>query len=160
MIRTRTIQAVVMALALAALAPTAQAGGGGEGGIAGTFLFDCYLIDGVNPPQELALDDQFFPGNPDAVPPIPGRAGVKLGKAKLLCTPSNGEITFGTQNPGDFSGADHVKCYAVPPQNAIPNVQKVVKDPFVTETVTVGVASYVCVGAYKCDVGADCPPAQ
>ena len=57
--RRRTIQAAVVALALAASAAIAHAGGGGEGGIAGTFLFDCYLINGVNAPQGLDLSDQF-----------------------------------------------------------------------------------------------------
>jgi len=160
MSRRRMIQAAVVALVLAASAPIAYAGGGGEGGIAGTFLFDCYLISGVNPPQELDLSDQFFPGDPEAEPPIPGRAGVKLGKAKLLCTPATGEITSGTQNPGDFTLADHIKCYEAPPKGANPKITKVVVDPFVTETVTVGVPQYVCVGAFKCDVEEACPPSE
>jgi hypothetical protein len=147
MMRTRTIQAAVMALALAASAPIAHAGGGGQGGIAGTFLFDCYDISGVNAPQELDLSDQFGE-----------RTGVKLGKAKLLCTPAGGEITSGTPSSGDFSAADHVKCYAASPKGPSPRVQKVVADPFVTEAVNVGLLHYVCVGAYKCDVGEACPP--
>jgi hypothetical protein len=139
-----------MALALVASAPIAHAGGGGEGGIAGAFLFDCYLISGVNAPQTLDLTDQFGE-----------RTGVKLGKAKLLCTPAGGEITSGTPNPGDFSSADHIKCYEAPPRGTNPKVAKVLIDPFVTETVRVGVQQYVCVGAFKCDVGAtDCGPAQ
>ena len=143
-----TIQAAVVALALAASAAIAHAGGGGEGGIAGTFLFDCYLINGANAPQGLDLSDQFGE-----------RTDVKLGKAKLLCTPAGGTITSGTQNPGVFSDADHIKCYEAPPKGTNPKVPKVVIDPFVTETVTVGVQNYVCVGAFKCDVGAtDCGP--
>ena len=149
MIRRWMIQAAVVALVLAVSAPIAHAGGGGEGGIAGTFLFNCYSISGVNAPQELDLTDQFGE-----------RTGVKLGKAKLLCTPAGGEITSGTPNPGVFSDADHVKCYEAPPKGTNPKVPKVVIDPFVTETVTVGVQHYVCVGAFKCDVGAtDCGPA-
>ena len=85
---------------------------------------------------------------------------VKLGKAKLLCTPASGKITSGTQNPGDFTLADHIKCYDAPPAGANPKVTQVVADPFVTETVTVGVPQYVCVGAFKCDVGEACPPCQ
>jgi hypothetical protein len=132
-----------------ALAPIAHAGGGGEGGIAGTFLFDCYSISGINVPQVLDLSDQFGE-----------RTGVKLGKAKLLCTAASGEITSGTPNPGDFTGADHIKCYEAPPKGANPKVQKVVADPFVTEAVKVGVQQYVCVGAFKCNVGEACPPAS
>ena len=89
MTRTRTIQAAVMAVALAALAPIAHAGGGGEGGIAGTFLFDCYSISGVNAPQALDLSDQFGE-----------RTGVKLGKAKLLCTAATGDDHIGNAEPG------------------------------------------------------------
>jgi hypothetical protein len=147
MIRTRMIQAAVMVLVLVASAAIVHAGGGSGGGIGGTFLFDCYLINGANAPQELDLTDQFG-----------ARTGVQLGKAKLLCTPAGGTITKGTQNPGVFSDADHIKCYIAPPIS-VPNVQKVVIDPFVTDTVYVGVESYVCVGAFKCDVGAtDCGP--
>jgi hypothetical protein len=162
MSRRRMIQAAVVALVLVASAPIAHAGGGGAGGIAGTFLFDCYLISGVNPPHELDLSDQFFPENPESEPPIPGRAGVKLGKAKLLCTPASAEIVSGELNPGFFGGenVDHIKCYEAPPKGANPNVTKVVADPFVTETVTVGVPLYVCVGAFKCDVGEACPPSE
>ena len=145
---TRTIHAAVMALALAAWTPSAHAGGGGEGGLAGTFLFDCYAITGAaNAPQEIDVTDQFGQ-----------RTGVKLGKGKLLCTAAAGAITSGTQNPGDFTGADHIKCYDAPPKGANPKVQKVVVDPFVTEAVKVGVQQYVCVGAFKCDVGEACPP--
>ena len=58
-----------------------------------------------------------------------------------------------------FSDADHIKCYEAPPKGTNPKVPKVVIDPFVTETVNVGVQQYVCVGAFKCDVGAtDCGP--
>ena len=82
MMRTRTIQAAVVALGLAASAPIAHAGGGGAGSPVPGAMFDCYLINsGDNPPQVLTMDDQFHPD---------GRTGVKLGKAKLLCTPANG----------------------------------------------------------------------
>ena len=149
MMRTRTIQAAVVALALAASAPIAHAGGGGAGSEVPGSMFDCYLISGVNPPQVLTIDDQFYPD---------GRTGVKLGKAKLLCTPAVGTVESGQLQPGDFSEGDHIKCYEAPPRGDSPKVKKQVADPFVTETVTVGVPQYTCVQAFKCDVGVPCGP--
>lgn len=149
MMRRRTTQAAVTALALAASASMVHAGGGGAGGIAGTSLFDCYLINGADAPHVLTMDDQFYPD---------GRTGVKLGKAKLLCTPAGAIVTSGTLNPGDFSNADHIKCYEAPPGGANPKVKFQVLDPFVAETVKIGVPQFVCVGAFKCPVGQTCPP--
>lgn len=147
MSRRRMIQAAVVALVLAASAPIAHAGGGGEGGIAGTFLFNCYAISGVNAPQEVDLTDQFGE-----------QSGVKLGNGTLLCTPAGGQITSGMPNPGNFSDADHVKCYEVREGTNAKALKRVI-DPFVTEEVTVGPERYVCVGAFKCDVEAtDCGP--
>ena len=83
---------------------------------------------------------------------------MKLGKAKLLCTPSVAIVESGQLMPGDFTGADHLKCYDVPPRGANPKVTEVVADPFVTETVKVGVAQFVCVQAFKCPVGERLPP--
>jgi len=150
MMRTRTIQAAVIALALAASAPIAHAGGGGGAGspVPGV-LYDCYLISGVNVPQVLTMDDQFYPE---------GRTGVKLGKAKLLCTQASGTVESGTLQPGDFSAGDHLKCYEAPPQGANPKVAKQLVDPFVSETVTVGEPKYTCTQAFKCDVGVPCGP--
>ncbi len=87
------------------------------------------------------------------------RTGVKLGKAKLLCTPADGTVDVRTApTPGDFTPADHIKCYDAPPKGANPKVTEVVVDPFVTETVKVGVPQFVCVEAFKCPVGEACPP--
>jgi hypothetical protein len=151
--RARMIQAAVVSLVLAASAPIAHAGGGGAGSPVNAAMFDCYLISGINPPQVLTLDDQFFP-DPDQ------RTGVKLGKAKLLCTPATAIVESGTLNPGDFTNGDHITCYEAPPSGANPRVTHVLADPFVTETVTVGVPQYVCVQAFKCPVGAACPPSE
>jgi hypothetical protein len=159
MIGTRTTQIAVMVLALVALvAPVVHAGGAGQGEQLNGFALDCYQIEGSNPPHELSVDDQFFPGDPGAEPPIPGRTGVKLGKAKLLCTPATVTVASGTLMPGDFTTADHLKCYEAPPREANPRVDVQVADPFDTETVTVGVTRFVCVGAFKCPVGETCPP--
>jgi hypothetical protein len=161
MMRTRTIQAAVMALVFAASAPIAHAGGGGAGSPVPGGMYDCYLISGVNAPQTLIMDDQFYgidpiTGEPGTVGPE--RTGVKLGKAKLLCTPAVGTVESGQLQPGDFSNGDHLKCYEAPPKGANPKVSKQVVDPFVTETVTVGVPQFTCVQAFKCDVGVPCGP--
>lgn len=146
---TRTIQAAVMALVLAASAPIAHAGGGGAGSPVPGSMYDCYEINGGDAPQVLTVDDQFYPG---------GRTGVKLGKAKLLCTLANGTVESGQLQPGDFSEGDHIKCYQTPPKGTNPKVSKQVVDPFVAETVKVGDIHYTCVQAFKCDVGVPCGP--
>jgi hypothetical protein len=148
MIRTGTIKAAVIALVLAGSAPLAHAGGGGAGGIGDTFLFECYLINGANPPHVLTIDDQFAPE---------GRTGVKVGKAKLLCTPAGATVTSNHEVRAGLSDADHIKCYESPAGKA-PKVEVQVVDPFVTETVEVGLPRFVCVGAIKCPVGQLCPP--
>jgi uncharacterized membrane protein len=151
MMKTRMIPAAIMALVLvAASAAVVHAGGGGQGVPLDVFVVDCYLISGSNPPHVLTLDDQFFPG-PDSL-----RTGVKLGKAKLLCTLANVTVTSGNDVRAGLQ-ADHLKCYEAPPAGAVPNVQVQVVDPFLAETVKVGVPRFVCVGAVKCPVGVDCP---
>src|SRR5262249_26531027 len=150
-----------MAVALAAsCAALAHAGAGGSG-IGDTFLFDCYLIDGFNPPHILSINDQFFPpadpNDPSSVDHT--RTGVRLGKAKLLCTPGGAIVTNNADLNAGLSDADHMKCYEAPPAAAVPNLSVQVFDPFGLETVKVNVPKYVCVGAIKCPVGQDCPPA-
>ncbi len=147
MMRTRTIQAAVVALALAASAPIAHAGGGGAGSPVPGGIYDCYLISGANAPQVLTLDDQFNE-----------RTGVKLGKAKLLCTLAAGTVESGQLQPGDFSVGDHLTCYETPPSGANPKVNKQIVDPFVAQTVKVGPPQFTCVQAFKCDVGVPCGP--
>jgi hypothetical protein len=147
MMRTWTLQAAVMALAVAAWTPAAHAGGGGAGSPVPGTLYDCYLINGDNAPQTITVDDQFGE-----------RTGVALGKAKLLCTPASGIVESGQLQPGDFSDGDHLKCYETPPKGTNPKVSKQVVDPFLAETVKVGDAHYTCAQAFKCDVGVPCGP--
>ena len=150
MMKTRMIPAVVMTLALvAAPAAVVHAGGGGAGVPLDVFVADCYLIDGANPPHVLTLDDQFFPG-PDS------RTGVQLGKAKLLCTPAIATVTSDHDVRAGLA-TDHLKCYEAAPAGAKPDTSVQLVDPFVAETVKVGVPKFVCVGAVKCPVGVDCP---
>jgi hypothetical protein len=147
MMRARTIRAAVMGFALVAWAPIAHAGGGGAGSPVPGTLYDCYQIDGDNAPQTITVDDQFGE-----------RTGVKLGKAKLLCTPASGIVESGILQPGDFSEGDHLSCYEVPGKGSNPKVDKQVVDPFVAQTVRVGEGHYVCAQAFKCDVGVSCGP--
>lgn len=147
MVKRRTMQAAVVGVALAAAVPLAHAGGGGAGVPIDGFAFECYLINGSNPPHVLTIDDQFAPD---------GRSGVKVGKAKLLCTPAGANVTAG-EAAGGFGDADHIKCYESPAGKA-PKVKVQVADPFATETVEVGLPRYICVGAFKCPVGEPCPP--
>ena len=148
--RTGIALAGAMALSLAALATTAEAGGGGAGGIGDTFIFDCYLVaGGATPGHTLTLNDQFSPPK--------GLTGVKLGTARLLCTPAGATVTSGHDVRTGLSNADHMMCYDVAgAKSAKAEVQVV--DPFATENVNVGVGRYVCVGAVKCPVGQTCPP--
>src|SRR5262245_39699086 len=143
----RTVQAALMALTLATTASMAHAGGGGAGGIGDTFMFDCYLINGANPPHVLSVTDDLAPD---------GRTGVKLGKAKLLCTPATGIVTSGHDLRSGLSEAVDFQCYeASPGANIKADVQ--VTDPFGTDTVKAGPSRYLCVGAITCPVGETCP---
>src|SRR5205814_821285 len=99
--KTRAITVLGLALAVvAASVAVVHAGGGGAGTGIDTFALDCYLVNGTNPPHIVALDDQFFADEAQ-------RTGVRLGKAKLLCTPATLTITSDqTPQPiGQF--ADH-----------------------------------------------------
>ncbi len=146
--KSRMIAAVVMALALVA-GSAAVVSAGSAGVPLDVFVADCYLISGSNPPHVLTLDDQFFP-SPDS------RTGVKLGKAKLLCTPTNATVTSADDVRAGLS-TDHLKCYEAPPASAQPNLSVQLVDPFLAETVKVGIPAFVCVGAVKCPVGETCP---
>jgi hypothetical protein len=169
----KTIVGSALALVLVALAgwvSPVDAGGGGEGiSLGSLFAFNCYLINGVNPPHELALDDQFFAGDGAE---NPRRSPVALGKAKLLCTQpfavglTNDPLPNPAFNPR-FTGTnpeatDHLVCYETSsstPKTSQPVAVKTTEDPFVTQTVQIGAPAFTCVGALKCDAGStSCPP--
>jgi len=143
--------AAAMALSLAALASTAHAGGGGAGVPVDATVYDCYLVaGGASPGHVLTLDDQFSPDK--------GWTGVKLGTAKLLCTPTTGAtVTSGHDVRAGLPPGDHLMCYEAAGVKS-PKTEVQVVDPFAAETVKVGVAKYVCVTASKCPVGQPCPP--
>src|SRR5205085_9923716 len=135
---------------VAASVSFAHAGGGGFGTPIDTFALDCYLVNGANPPQVVALDDQFFPGEAQ-------RTNVPLGKAKMLCTPA--VVTIKPPQTPQAIGifADHLMCYEAPPSSPAPRVLKQVVDSFQTQVVEIGAPRFTCVGAFKCDVGTSCP---
>jgi hypothetical protein len=139
----------IMAIAVIALALVGSSVGlvhaGSRGVPLDVFVADCYLIAGAKPPHTLDLDDQFGE-----------RTDVKLGTAQLLCTQANASVTS-DQDLRAGLVTDHLKCYAAPPKGQPPKVEVQVVDPFLSETVTVGVPRFVCVGAVKCPVGQDCP---
>ena len=148
--KARIVTAVALAFTIASFAPGAYAGGGGAGTPLDTFALECYLVNGANPAHVLSIDDQFFSDESQ-------RTNVRLGKAKLLCTPATVTVTSNTTVGTGFALADHLMCYEAPPVNGAPKVLKQVADPFGTQTIEVGVAKYTCVGAFKCDVGGACP---
>jgi hypothetical protein len=108
-------------------------------------MFNCYLINGSKPTQGLAITDDFG-----------SQANVALGKGKLICTPATATVVSGQLQPGDFSSATNITCYEVGGTNLKVNQQIV--DPFVTETVKLGVTQYTCVQAFMCNVGESCGP--
>ena len=149
--RAKIVTTVALAfITMASFVPGVQAGGGGAGGSLDTFALECYLVNGANPPHVLSIDDQFFPGESE-------RTGVRLGKAKLLCTPATVTVTSNTTVGTGFALADHLMCYEAPPQGAAPKVLKQVADPFGTQTVEISVPRFTCVGAFKCAPGGSCP---
>jgi hypothetical protein len=148
----------LLALALALVlssAGVAAAGGGGVGAGITITLFDCYVIhNGPDSPFTLTVSDQFGV-----------REHVRLGKARLLCTPTTPNLdadgTVGAiveRGPalnGNFDpfAADHLKCYDVNPSLAGPVATVRVTDPFADETVSLEKLSVLCAPAIKEVVG-------
>ena len=167
----KTTAGLTLALALIVLAAwvsPAGAGGGGEGlALTNLFAFNCYTINGVNPPHELALEDQFYGGVSEEGAPAgtPRRSPVALGKASLLCTqPSRVGLTTNIEdtpvNPNFFGTTPvvttHLVCYQTPastPKTSQPVAVKTTEDPFVTQTLQIGAPAFTCVGALKCTAG-------
>jgi hypothetical protein len=142
----RTILTVVTAFGFLAWSVVVAQAGAGSGSLGDASFFQCYHIEGSDPPHVLNVDDQFI----DA----PGQS-VKVGKAKLLCTPASAEVTSGhTTQLSGFEAADHLKCYERPSAGNAPGLPVQLVDPFGNEVVSVLQPKYVCVGAFKCN-----PPA-
>jgi hypothetical protein len=157
MMKARMNVAVLMVVGLVAGYVVIAHAGAGSGTLGDAVFYQCYLIEGFNPPQvdSLNIDDQFVEQ--------PGRQGVRVGPARLLCTPAAAEPTSPNHQLqlAGFGEVDHLKCYEVIPTGDPPRVDVQVRDPFIDEVVRVRQSKFVCVGAYKCpgqQPGDPCPP--
>jgi hypothetical protein len=139
MVKAKKLTSVLLGLALiGSSAVVTHAGGGGQGSGVTTLLYDCYFLNGDNSPYTLTLNDQFGT-----------RQHVKLGRARLLCTPTTPDPNGPEGNQGatvergpvlngnfDEGLADHLKCYDAPPFPAGPRTVVTLNDPFGVETIT------------------------
>jgi hypothetical protein len=149
MLKARSFSCVMLAVVLVlSSAAVARAGGGGLGSGISSTLFDCYVIhNGSDSPFTLTVMDQF-----GTTP------HVRLGKARLLCTPTvpdangNGAIVeHGPVLNGNFdqNAADHIKCYDVVPSVAGSGATVRVSDPLSEETFVLDKLSVLCAPAIK-----------
>lgn len=150
MARVMVIGLVAVIALLAGPMSAAHAGGMGIGP---NVAFLCYLISGASPGGDVDLSDQFGL-----------RSDVKIGVARLMCTPVEGTGYSAAKNPApppcdEFScPGDHLKCYDIrSSKEDNPAAVVTLKDFFrplgvpneVEETVAVGGARFLCVGALK-----------
>jgi len=158
---TRFISLLLVLTGFIALAaPAAYAGGGQGGGITAAFPWQCYVINGEQPPASnsvVNLVDQFGE-----------RQNVRLGPARLLCAPATA-----TKPDGGFFDTppvlgDHLTCYTVSPferedgRTTLYNPDATVdyNDEFNTDKgIRVSIPTFLCTTADKtaCS-GSDCPP--
>ena len=145
MVKGKVFSNVLLAIALiASSAAVAHAGAGSGSSITAT-LFNCYVIeDSANSPYVLELTDQFGT-----------RAHVRVGEARLLCTPTTATVERGPELNPDYTlevadAADHLKCYGVSSRRSR-EADVVVKiiDPLVTETVELERPRFLCTLATK-----------
>ena len=152
-------RALVVIGVLALSATVAHAGGGPGGGANVINPFQCYLIDGDQPPHGmdvLNIADQFGM-----------RENVQVGRARLLCTPVTATKPDGTQfDPAPLIG-DHLTCYTISPFQRGPlgrislyNPDAVVDltDELNRDTgVNVSIPAFLCTSSDKvCASGKDC----
>src|SRR5262249_47926956 len=91
--------------------------------------------------------------NPDELPDL-ARDNVRLGPAKLVCTPTNGTVTKGTlvadPDGRTFADVTHAKCYANPDRGDNPNRLVKVTDPLTGAHIVRSLGPrFLCVGAFK-----------
>lgn len=130
--------ALALVTLLAVPLAAAHAGGGGAG-LGGAFFFQCYhILDGMNPPHVVGINDQFGDVTPKAI-----------GQAKLLCTPADGTL-LSNHDLIDMSAAftDHVTCYEVRSTGA-PAAIVTLTDTFGVQTVRLRNAEYACTVSVK-----------
>jgi hypothetical protein len=152
MVKAKVLSSALLALVLVGgSAVVAQAGGAGAGSGVAITLFDCYVIhDGANSPYRLTVNDEFGT-----------REHVRLGKARLLCTPTTPDPNGGAGNQGatvergpalngSFDGglANSFKCYDVNPDLKGPNTLVTIRDPFGDEHVGLRRLTTLCAPAY------------
>jgi hypothetical protein len=144
--RIKAAASLLAAIALiAGSAALAQAGGGaGTSPGDGIPLFQCYVIEeGRDSPYVLELSDQFGT-----------REHVRVGKARLLCTPVTATVESGPPltevNTGDPS-FPHLSCYGLPPRrhDGGPDGRVLITDPFGARTVELDRPRLLCAGATK-----------
>lgn len=153
MVRVMAVGLVVVMTLLAGPMAAAHAGGMGIGG---NVAFQCYVISGISPGGTTDLIDQFGE-----------RTGLKIGVAKLVCTPVSSANFTGARNPNPPDAcdptnptapcADHLKCYDVRSAKAGNPSAVVTLDDFFfgpespgpEELAPVGSAQLLCVGAHK-----------
>jgi hypothetical protein len=157
MVSSKAVCAVVMMLVVvAASVPVAYAGGGGAG-LGGVTFLQCWVIEGVNPPHLLSVNDQFS----DAT-------FARVGKARLLCTLADGiactdekdaegnllmpecrgRVSPTLDNPG--GALDHLTCYERDDNNDERSRAVVtLTDPFGSQTVRVGGPRFLCSASNK-----------
>ncbi len=138
---SKMILAVLMTFALVASSVAVGHAGGGAGSPITTTLFDCYEIqNGANAPYTLQLTDRFGV-----------HQGVRVGKSRLLCTPTSAaEVEKGPDlNAFDPNLADQLKCYDIlGPQPKGPNGAAItISDPLGNETVTLKQMAVLCTPA-------------
>ena len=137
----RTVKIVVgllMAGMMTLSALPAQAGGGAGGGGTSFVAFQCYLVTGADKAGRVVnLTDQF--GTTE---------NVRVERARMLCTPTTGELVTGELDDISSITPDHVKCYSIIP-NTNPNLDAQVTDQFGVETLEVKKTSFLCMPAGK-----------
>jgi hypothetical protein len=124
----------------------------GNGGL----IFHCYLIqDSVapSPPLVLAVNDKL-----DNFPPPPDSQGqnVRVGRAQLLCTPTDGTVVSGSIAGQDPFG-DQIICYNAPPVGASNDVVTLTDSFVQSQTVRLAAPQFLCITAF-CTTGNCVPP--
>jgi len=143
MVKARAFSSVLLAVAIIASSSVVAHAGGGQGSSVNATLLDCYVIEnGTNSPYVLTLVDQFGT-----------RGHVRVGQARLLCTPTTAAtVERGPVLNGDFDPnlADLVKCYgASSPLDTGADAVVTINDPFGAETVKLNRLVVLCTPATK-----------
>ena len=159
--KARLVSRVLATIGVLALSGTVAYAGGGQGGGTNTiFPYQCYLINGDEPPAVndiLNITDQFGT-----------RDNVRVGRARLLCTIATvTKPDGGLFDPPPAIG-DHLTCYTISPLQHSPSGRVSFFDPDavvdlkdelnIDRGVKVSIPLFVCASSDKtCVSGKDCP---